>query len=113
MFSQSLLPQAAGSSAPPPSEGQVDAEDKEKRDNLYRATTARNFVKSRTFFADLVAQRRIASVFSDLKYSMLRETSADWELQQFCHEAHGAEQRAAAAHGDNSAAPSQGEISIR
>ena len=105
MFSQSLLSQAAGSSVPPPSEG---AEDKEKRDSLYRATTARNFVKSPTFLADLVAQRRIASVFSDLKYSMLRETSADWELQQFCHEAHSAEQRAAAAHGDNSAAPPQG-----
>ena len=39
---------------------------------------------------------------------MLHETSADWELQQFCHEAHGAEQRAAAAQGDNSAAPPQG-----
>ena len=44
-------------------------------------TTTRNFVQSQTFFADLVAQRRIAFVFSDLKYSMLHEASTDWEVQ--------------------------------
>ena len=71
-------------------------------------TTTRNFVQSQTFFADLVAQRRIAFVFSDLKYSMLHETSADWEVQQFCHEAHAAEQMTAAV----SAAPPQGDASV-
>ena len=61
MFSQSLLPQAAGSSAPPPSEGQVGAEEKEKRESFYRATTARNFVKNQGFFAQRAALGRSTS----------------------------------------------------
>jgi len=118
MFSESLLPQTAevpaeGHQAPAPAQGHDGAEDRDlKRETLYRRATTKKFIRGPTFFADLVAQRRIAAVFSNLKYSMLHETSEEWELRQLCQEAHLAEQTKAAAQGEGagnySAAPPQG-----
>ena len=85
LFSRSLLPEMANPMSPATVSTQGDT-DFHAESTMTRVSTKR-FVSSPTMLCDLIAQRRVASVFSGLKYCMLRETSEDWQFQQVIREA--------------------------
>ena len=70
LFSRSLLPEMANPMSPATVSTQGDT-DFHAESTMTRVSTKR-FVSSPTMLCDLIAQRRVASVFSGLKYCMLR-----------------------------------------
>ena len=85
LFSFSLLPETADWNAPAVAAAEGDA-DYHAEAAKARSST-KDFLRRPTLLYDIAVQRCVASVFSGLKYSMLDETSAEFEQRQVLREA--------------------------